>query len=275
MTRGMIFDIKEFSLGDGEGIRTTVFMKGCPLSCVWCHNPEGLSAGRELYVKKANCTDCGLCKKPCEHEDCKPFGRCLHICPRDLVSIVGREWEAEELCACLLGQADFLNSVGGGVTFSGGEPLMQSEFVADVLDRLDGKLHRAIETSGYADRSVFENVVSKCDFVYMDLKLFDSEKHREYCGVGNERILANAKRLMKIGVDYCFRVPLVPDLTDTVENLSAIADFVGDSPVELLPYNRLAPAKYKNSGREFTGLIDGEKAPKVRVELFKNARVRK
>ena len=189
MTRGMIFDIKEFSLGDGEGIRTTVFMKGCPLSCVWCHNPEGLSAGRELYVKKANCIDCGLCKKPCGHEDCKPFGRCLHICPRDLVSVVGREWEAEELCACLLGQADFLNSVGGGVTFSGGEPLMQSEFVADVLDRLDGKLHRAIETSGYADRSVFENVVSKCDFVYMDIKLADSERHKKYTGAHNKIIL--------------------------------------------------------------------------------------
>lgn len=275
MTHGRIFDIKEFSLNDGEGIRTTVFMKGCPLSCVWCHNPEGLSSGRELYVKMASCVECGLCKKPCEHEDCKPFGRCLHICPRDLVSVVGREWDVEELCACLLKQADFINSVGGGVTFSGGEPLMQSDFVAEALDGLEGKIHRAIETSGYADATVFDRVVSKCDFVYMDLKLFDSEKHREFCGVSNERILANAKRLMEIGVDYCFRVPLVPDLTDTEENLAAFADFVGDSPVELLTYNRLAPAKYKNSGREFTTLIEGEKMPDARAELFKNARVKK
>lgn len=272
--RGTVFDIKEFSLNDGEGIRTTVFMKGCPLSCVWCHNPEGISAARELYVKKGNCTGCGLCKKPCGHEECKPFGRCLHICPRDLVSIVGAEWEAEDLAKKLLLQADFLKSVGGGVTFSGGEPLLQHEFVAEVLGLLEGKLHRAIETSGYADGAVFEKIISKCDFVYMDLKLFDSEEHKKYCGVGNEKILKNAERLKNSGVPYIFRVPLIPNITDTEENQRAIAEFVGDSRVELLPYNRLAPAKYKNAGREFTKLVDSEKEVIPRTELFKNTWVR-
>lgn len=274
MMRGLIFDIKEFSLNDGEGIRTTVFMKGCPLSCVWCHNPEGLSAVRELYVKKGNCTGCGLCKKPCDHEDCKPFGRCLHICPRDLVSVAGVEWEADRLTEKLLSQADFLKSVGGGVTFSGGEPLLQHEFVGEVLLRLEDRLHRAIETSGYADSAVFEKIISKCDFVYMDLKLFDSEEHKKYCGVGNEKILKNAEILKKSGVKYIFRVPLIPSITDTEENLRAIAEFAGNSPVELLPYNRLAPAKYKNAGREFTKHIDGERKVNPRVELFKNAWVR-
>ena len=271
---GVVFDIKEFSLNDGEGIRTTVFMKGCPLSCIWCHNPEGLSHKRELYIKKASCTGCGLCKKPCGHDDCKEFGRCLHICPQDLVSVVGKEWESEELAKKLLSQADFLSSVGGGVTFSGGEPLLQHEFVTDVLEKLEGRLHRAIETSGYAEKEVFERVISNCDFVYMDLKLFDNEAHKTYCGVGNEKILKNAEALKNSGVKYTFRVPLVPNITDTDENLGAIAKFVGDSPVELLPYNRLAPAKYENAGRKFTHLIDGEKAVNKRAELFKNAWVR-
>ena len=272
--KGLVFDIKEFSLNDGEGIRTTVFMKGCPLSCVWCHNPEGLSAKQELYLKKSSCKHCGLCQKPCKHEDCQRFGRCLHVCPYDLVGVVGREWEAEELADKLLLQADFLKSVGGGVTFSGGEPLMQNGFVVEVLKKLDGRLHRAIETSGYADSGVFEKVVSNCDFVYMDIKIFDNEKHKKFCGVSNEKILKNAEILKRSGVEYVFRVPLVPGITDTEENLCAIAEFAGDSPVELLPYNHLAPAKYENAGRKFTDLIDGEKAATPRPELFKNAWVR-
>lgn len=274
MMRGLIFDIKEFSLNDGKGIRTTVFMKGCPLSCVWCHNPEGLSGKRELYVKKGSCTGCGLCLKPCDHEDCKPFGRCLHICPRDLVSVAGEEWEAEDLAKRLLSQADFLSSVGGGVTFSGGEPLLQHGFVGEVLSMLEGRLHRAVETSGYADGEIFERIVSRCDFVYMDLKLLDGEKHKKLCGVDNEKILKNAEMLKRSGVEYVFRVPLVPGVTDTEENQRAIAEFVGDSPVELLPYNRLAPAKYENTGRKFTDLIDGEKPVTPMPHLFKNARVR-
>ena len=272
--RGTVFDIKEFSLNDGEGIRTTVFMKGCPLSCAWCHNPEGLSPSPELYVKKASCSGCGLCKRPCNHEDCRPYGRCLHICPRDLVTVVGREWESGELCTHLLKQADFLRSVGGGVTFSGGEPLMQSEFVAEVLDGLCGKLHRAVETSGFADSEIFEKIISKSDFVYMDLKLFDGIAHKKYCGVGKEKILRNAEILKKSGVKYTFRVPLIPSITDTEENLRAIANFAGDAPVELLPYNRLAPAKYKNVSREFSQLVDGDKAVSPRTDLFKNAKVR-
>lgn len=271
---GLVFDIKEFSLNDGEGIRTTVFMKGCPLSCVWCHNPEGLAAVRELYVKKASCVGCGLCKRPCTHEDCKPFGRCLHVCPKDLVSVVGTNWGAEKLTEKLLSQAEFLNSVGGGVTFSGGEPLLQYEFVAEVLALLEGKVHRAIETSGYAEGAVFEKVISRCDFVYMDLKLFDGDEHKKYCGVGNGKILKNAAVLKKSGIKHVFRVPLIPGITDTCENQRSIAEFVGDDTVELLPYNALAPAKYKNAGREFTTLIDAEKSVNAMPELFKNAKVR-
>ena len=274
MMKGILFDIKEFSLNDGAGIRTTVFMKGCPLSCAWCHNPEGLSALRELYVKKSSCKGCGLCMRGCDHEDCKPFGRCLHVCPCDLVTVAGEEWEADALAKKLLSQADFLRSVGGGITFSGGEPLLQHEFVGEVLDTVGGKLHKAIETSGFADGAVFESIISKCDFVYMDLKLFDCEEHKKYCGVSNEKILKNAEFLMKSGIEHCFRVPLVPDITDTEKNLSSIAEFVGESRVELLLYNKLAPAKYKNVGRSFCGSIDGEKAVCAREELFKNAKIK-
>ncbi len=250
--KGLIFDIKEFALNDGDGIRTTVFMKGCPLHCAWCHNPEGLSAQRELYIKKQGCTHCGLCKKPCNHPDCQGFERCLHICPHDLVSIAGTEWEGDALAHKLLSQADVLKSFGGGITISGGEPLLQSQFCSELLAHLRGKIHTAIETSGCAAEDVFKGVISLCDFVYMDLKLYNNAMHIKYTGVGNEQILKNAEILRQSGIPHCFRTPLIPNITDTEENLSALKQIVGTSKHELLAYNALAPAKYEAVGREFT-----------------------
>lgn len=257
---GTVFDIKEFAVHDGAGIRTTVFLKGCPLRCVWCHNPEGLSPKRELYVKKNNCMECGLCSRGCDHEECKPFGRCLHICPRDLVSVAGREWEAKELADKLLTHKDFFESVGGGVTLSGGEPLLQSDFCVELLGYLGGKIHTAIETSGYASADDFRRVTELCDFVYMDIKIADPEKHKKYTGVDNAIILDNAAYLKSSGKPHVFRTPLIPNITDTEKNLAAIAEIVGDSPWEKLPYNSLAGAKYANVGRKFAleNFADGE-----------------
>lgn len=247
---GIVFDIKEFSLHDGPGIRTTVFLKGCPLRCIWCHNPEGLSPRPELFAA-AGCRDCGLCRRGCDHEDCRPFGRCLHVCPQGLLRVAGKAWEVEALAEHLLKQADFLTKNGGGITLSGGEPLLQADFCAELLARLRGRVHLAIETSGYADEDTFRRVTSLCDLVLMDLKLMDADAHRTYTGVDNARILRNAAALKQSGIPHLFRTPLIPGITDTEQNLAAIRAFVGSSPHQTLAYNPLAAAKYAGVGREF------------------------
>ena len=273
--RGLIFDIKEFSTNDGGGVRTTVFFKGCPLRCIWCHNPEGLSPTPELYERVEGCLSCGLCRAPCSHEDCQPFGRCLHVCPKNLVRPVGREYDARELADKLLRQKAFFDASGGGITLSGGEPLLQADFCVELLSMLTGKLHRAIETCGYASHDDFVRVVSLCDFVMMDLKLMDDNAHKEYTGVSNGRILENARYLMNSGIPHLFRTPLIPGITDTKENLSAIAEFVGNDPIELLPYNTLAAAKYDAVHRKFTDRIDSAGVSPIDLSIFKNATLRK
>lgn len=249
--KGLIFDIKEFAVHDGAGIRTTVFLKGCPLRCVWCHNPEGLSGERELYLKQNGCLSCGLCRVPCNHEECRGLGRCLHICPKNLVSAAGVEWESAALAEKLMKHRSFFETMGGGITLSGGEPLMQGDFCAELLSLLKGKLHTAVETSGYAKSETFQRVVSLCDFVYMDLKLADEAQHKAYTGVSNKQILENAQWLKESGIPHVFRTPLIPGITDTEENLEAIAAIVGDHAWEKLAYNSLAGAKYASVGRTF------------------------
>jgi len=268
---GTVFDIKEFSVHDGPGVRTTVFMKGCPLSCRWCHNPEGLSPEPELMVRTARCRRCGRCMQPCTHAECKPFGRCLHACPDGLVSVAGKVWEADALAEKLLQNADFMQMSGGGVTISGGEPTMQADFVCALLDRLDG-VHRAVQTCGFTTAERFMNVISRVEFVMMDIKLADPAMHREFCGVDNGIILENFERLRASGKEYVIRVPLIPDITDTHENLSAIAALVGDSPVELLPYNTFAGAKYEGVGRVYT--LENKPNNPVDLSLFRNAKLK-
>lgn len=247
---GIVFDIKEFSLHDGPGIRTTVFLKGCPLRCVWCHNPEGLSPQPELFAA-SGCRNCGLCRRCCDHEDCRPYGRCLHICPQGLLRVAGKRWEARELADHLLTQADFFNQNGGGITLSGGEPLYQADFCVELLTYLHGRVHCAVETSGFADAETFSRVVSLCDLVLMDLKLADPDAHSLYTGVDNARILANAAYLRSSATPHVFRTPLIPGITDTQDNLNAIRRIVGGSAWETLPYNELASAKYAGVGRTF------------------------
>lgn len=273
--KGLVFDIKEFALHDGGGIRDTVFFKGCPLRCVWCHNPEGLNVERELYIRKARCTDCGLCRRPCDHPDCQGFGRCLHVCPQNLISVAGEEWESEALAARLLRHKSVFDSTGGGVTLSGGEPLLQADFCADLLSRLQGEVHTAIETSGYASLEIFERVTALCDLVMMDIKIADPARHKDFTGVDNAPILANAKRLQASGRKHLFRVPLIPSITDTEENLTAIAKIVGQSPVELLPYNTMAAAKYPNVGRVFSNRVGATRFQGDPTVFFENAVCRK
>ena len=273
--KATIFDIKEFSVRDGDGIRTTVFFKGCPLRCIWCHNPEGLSPNIELYELRDGCTLCNLCRVPCMHPDCKRFGRCLHICPKNLLRPIGKEYGVEELAQKLLSQKSFFDAMGGGITLSGGEPLLQADFCVSLLQELKGKLHTTIETSGYASEKDFMRVISLCDFVIMDLKLMDDAEHKKHTGVSNAQILSNARLLMESGIPHLFRTPLIPGITDTRENLMAISEFIGNDRIELLPYNELAPAKYAAVHRTYTDKIDASQRTEIDISIFQNAVLKK
>ena len=246
---GMIFDIKECSLHDGPGIRTTVFFKGCPLRCAWCHNPEGLKKEKQLMVKTARCKGCGKCFVPCKHPECQAFERCVHACPDGLVEICGEVVESKDLANKLMKNADIFKRNKGGITISGGEPLAQWQFLEEVLDNLD--CHKAIETSGYADEEVFKRIIEKVDYVLMDIKLADREMHKKYTGVYNDKILNNFEILKKSGKAYVIRTPLIPRVTVTDENIKAIKQIIGSSQWEKLPYNELACLKYKMLGMKY------------------------
>ncbi len=247
---GTIFDIKEMAVHDGPGIRTTIFFKGCPLRCMWCHNPEGLSFTPQLMYKSNRCIKCDRCKKECTHKECQPFGRCLHICPENCLSIAGRSVTAKDLSEELITSAKVLGASFGGFTFSGGEPLAQSKFLLELLEYLKD-YNLCIETSGYCDSDTFKKVIDKLDFVIMDIKLADSELHKKYTGVNNRIILKNFEILKHSGKPYIIRTPLIKGITDTKENLDAIKQIISNSQWEQLPENDVAGAKYKMLNMEF------------------------
>lgn len=261
---GCVFDIKEFSIYDGPGVRTTVFLKGCPLRCKWCHNPEGLDPRPQIMVS-ASCTDCGRCKvEGCDISGgktalnggsgvCDGCGRCVLKCAEGFRHIAGKMYAPEELKAEIMKNEIFLRD--GGVTFSGGEPTMQADFLCEMLDILP--LHRAVQTSGYCSEETFERVLSRVDFMMFDIKHTDAEKHRLYTGVDNARILKNLKRLISSGKPFIARVPLIEGVNDDVENLGNTALLLKDAAAlvraELLPYNGAAGAKYAMVGQRYGG----------------------
>jgi len=201
--------------------------------------------------KENFCTHCGACYRACEHEECKPFGRCIHACANGCLSIVGEEISADGLAQKLLQYADILHMMGGGITISGGEPLLQASFVSELTEKL-GSVHKAIQTSGYATPDIYREVIGHFDYVLQDIKIVDKEAHIRYTGVSNKNILTNVEWLKTSGKPFVFRVPLIPGITDTEENLRAIADIAGPHRVELMPYNELAGAKYGMVGMEYT-----------------------
>lgn len=272
---GTVFDIKELALFDGPGIRTTVFLKGCPLRCAWCHNPEGLSPLPELMVSQSGCTHCGACHRVCTHpEGCVLCGECVAACPGRLRKICGVLYSPEKLAEKLLKNADYMAAVGGGVTFSGGEPLTQSEFLMAVLEHLPS-VHKAVETSGYCAPEDFREVVSRLDYVIMDIKLVDDGQHRRWTGVSNRRILENLEALKSGEKPFMIRVPLIPGVSDTEDNLMATAALLGGAKslerVELLPYHQTAGAKYGMVGKTYEPGFDTEACPKGRAEIFTRA----
>lgn len=258
---GLVFDVKEFALHDGSGLRTTVFLKGCPLRCAWCHNPEGMRPGREIARDLKKCRHCGLCRTPCDHEECRDLGVCVKICPEDAVRAVGKVMTPEELSRRLLKNREFLEE--GGVTFSGGEPLLQAGFIRETAALLPG-ISLAVETSAHIDPEIFRRAIAGIDEIYADLKLIDPALHEKWTGVRNDLILGNLRWLMESGRIFTVRVPLIPGVTDTPENLSGIASFLEPGRrtvrVELIPYNPVTGAKYRSVGREYRPAFD-EKAP--------------
>lgn len=242
MLTGTVFDIREFTVHDGPGIRTTVFMKGCGLRCSWCHNPEGLSPFPQVMKGSAG------------------------------ERLVGQTFTSRELATRLNQQARLLKIAEGGVTFSGGEPLMQSAFVAEVIDQLN-ELHVTLDSCGNAAAEEFMRVVSRCDLVLLDLKLADPQEHLRWTGCDNRLILHNLGLLAATDIPFIIRVPLIPGVTDTDQNLLGIARVPAALPrhpcVELLPYNQGARAKYAACGMEWRPGFD-EKIPyRVNLESFK------
>ncbi len=265
-----VFSIEEFAVYDGPGIRMTVFMKGCPLSCSWCHNPEGQSFGVEYMRSPNGCVGCGACVRKENGKEVLTAESVL-ACKRGLVRKSGEEYSVENLCDKILKNAKVLALNGGGVTFSGGEPLSSFSFVRECMKILKGKVHLAIQTSGFASEEVFREAISLSDYFLYDLKIMDESKHKDYCGQSNELILKNYRTLASSGKEFITRVPLIPTVTDTPENLTAIAKFMsenGVTKVELLPYNKFAGSKYKNVLKEYNPRFDESVPSNPRAEIF-------
>lgn len=277
MKEGVIFDVEEFTVFDGPGLRQTVFLKGCPLRCSWCHNPEGLGAAPQLMVSRASCIACGKCKEVCTHETCIGCGRCIPVCPLHLRRIAGEIMTSGELMSRIRKSSSYYADYGGGVTFSGGEPLMQAEFLIEVLEGLSD-VHRAIETSGYCEESVFREVIGRLDYIMMDIKLFDGALHRKYTGADNERILKNAQILCEGETPFVIRIPLIPGVNDNEDNFRNTAKWIAGAKalikVELLPYHKSAGAKYSMVGKEYKPAFDPEQRVRVPQEIFEEYGIR-
>ena len=273
---GVVFNIQRFSIHDGPGIRTTVFFKGCPLRCFWCHNPEGIRPEPELQLFLDRCISCGECFKACPegahelqggvrvfHRDrCVACGRCVDTCYAAALEMTGRRMNVDAVVEEVLRDRAFYGTSGGGVTLSGGEPMLQRDFSLAILERCKAEgLHTAVETAADCRWDHLAGLLPVADLIMVDVKHIDPDIHRAVTGVPNERILANARRLARTGKPIIFRVPVVPTVNDTPDQIAAIAEFVRnlvdarpDSgrrvadiiSLELLPFHRLASDKYRS-----------------------------
>jgi len=269
----LVFSIEEFSTYDGPVLRATVFLKGCPLRCQWCHNPEGQSYQRQIMKAQSGCEKCGACIRAGEQIDGHLVltERSVAACPNRLLRFCGEHYAPENLVEKLEKLIPILNGAGGGVTFSGGEPLSHPGFLLECLSMLRGKTHRALQTSGYCEPEVFKQVLDEVDYVLYDIKLVDPMLHKQYTGVSNKKILANFETLCKSGKEFVVRTPLIPTVTDTPENITAIAELLcqhGVKRIELLPYNRFAGGKYAAVDMEFNPTYDETVPSQTRTEIF-------
>jgi pyruvate formate lyase activating enzyme len=267
--KGNVFDIQRFSLHDGPGIRTTVFLKGCPLSCIWCQNPESINIGPELMFYEKRCVKCGVCIKACPNkvhkiingdrslrrELCRQCGKCAQACCAEALVMCGKSMTVSEVVDEVEKDKLFYRNSGGGVTLSGGEPLFQAEFSLELLNECKNRgIKTAVETSGYLRWEIMEKALGFLDLVIYDVKQIDSARHRQYTGVSNELILANLEKLTKKKVPLSVRLPIIPLYNDLESDLEKTANFLnklGIKKVELLPYNELAESKWSCLGKEY------------------------
>lgn len=270
--RGVVFNIQRFSIHDGPGIRTTVFFKGCPLSCQWCSNPEGKNPKPQIILRHNKCIGCKSCLEACqedairlefEHENCRPFInwedctqclKCTQKCPSGAISTSGKDISLEEIITHATADRAFYQNSGGGVTASGGEPLYQWKFVKEMFESLQAKgIHTALDTCGYAPWEVLKEVVSYTDLVLYDLKHMNGERHRELTGKNNSLIIANAERIAK-RVETWFRIPLIPGFNDTKENIEEVAEFalaLEVKKISILGFHELGKHKYEQIGNKY------------------------
>ncbi|UCD48746.1 MAG: glycyl-radical enzyme activating protein [Phycisphaerales bacterium] len=254
---GCIFDIKKYAIHDGPGIRTTVFFKGCPLQCRWCHNPESWKTNREPGFRSGRCVRCGRCETVCQGQAitfpdgypvtdaqrCVLCGRCTAECPAEAREIIGRQMTVSEVMAEIRKDVIFYDESGGGATFSGGEPLMQPDFLLALLNRCRAEsIHTAVDTTCHAKGELMQRVAAAADHLLCDIKHMDSGTHERYTGVPNDLILDNIRAMAEIGERIIIRIPVVPGFNDDDTNIADTARFVRSLPairrIDILPYNR-------------------------------------
>ncbi len=271
MLQATLFNIQRFSTEDGPGIRTTLFFKGCPLDCKWCHNPEGIRREPEIIWYDVDCLGCGECVKSCnnkvlkltkqglfiDRKSCKACGTCVEKCDVGALELIGKKWGSDSLLNESLKDKVFYETSKGGITLSGGEPMIYYDFLMEFLPKAKGaELHIALDTSGFCHQEKLINVLKFVDLVLFDIKCFDPLKHKEYTGVENETIISNAIAIAKVGTPMWIRTPLIPKFTDSNENVKNISKFISDNlpnveRYDLLAFSNLCISKYKRLGKNF------------------------
>jgi pyruvate formate lyase activating enzyme len=275
MLQGTVFDIQTYSLHDGPGIRTTVFLKGCPLACVWCQNPESQHHQPEVLLYSERCTGCGQCVSACPRQAiwmadgkshtkrnvCEGCGKCTEICLNAARILSGRVWSAEDVFTEIKKDEAFYRRSGGGITLSGGEPLAQAEFSAAILSMCkQAGLHTAIETTGMARWETLEKVLKYVDLILYDLKHMDPKSHQKYTGASNDLILKNLRRIRRnYTIPIVARIPIVPGYNADLKNIEDTARFIvdemgSDTKVNILAYHRLGETKYDRLERDQSGV---------------------
>lgn len=274
----VIFDIQRNSFVDGPGIRTTVFFKGCNLKCKWCHNPESQNFEKQMMIYKNKCTGCGKCASVCPHHlsSCEFCGKCEILCPNDARKVCGKEYTPEEVLKEVIKDKTFYETSNGGVTFSGGECMLQADFLCETLKLCkENGIHTAIDTAGCVSWEHFEKIMPYADMFLYDVKCFDEQKHKEYTGVSNKLILENLKKISDTGdKEIIIRIPVIHGVNDDEKEMGMIAEFLKGiryTSVDLLPYHKMGEHKYDALDMAYTefevpdkAVIDGYKKLFVR-----------